>query len=226
MHAGEQEGLDDGSVQGRIGLRGLLVIITAIAIGAFVLARGLDDSTEDAVAASANGSESSSIVRGDGTVQTTIPGATIGSTVAGVTGSTTGLNDGSTASTAPALTESTTSAPVTTSPAGPGIAGPGGVTVLVLNAAKEKGVAGKGAEILDGEGYDVMAPKNADALGPSRILFTTGHDADAAAVAAVFSADPKLVGPLDVSAPPISDFGDAEVIVVVGSDGLIDVLGG
>jgi hypothetical protein len=94
--------------------------------------------------------------------------------------------------------------------------------VLVLNATSKKGVAGKGTELLKGAGYNMLAPKNADALGPSKVLYAEGSLAVAEAVAGVLKVDPaKTVAPLDPAAPPTAAIGNADVIVVIGTDGII-----
>lgn len=232
MHAGEQLGLDDGSLAGRVGLvRALVLIGVALVIGGLLVFRGLDSGT-DTVA----GPEVSTPAGADeGSVDDV--GATPGSTA----------DDGqnpaalSTASTVPETTVTTAAGAVTTGAAAvsttvaagssttaasstttAGAGSPAATTVLVLNAASGKGVAAKGAQVLKDAGYTVMAPKNADALGKSKILYTKGNQAAAEAVAAVFDVDPaKVVGALDPAKPPIATIGDADVIVVIGTDGVI-----
>lgn len=198
---------DDGSLN-RVGLmRGILVIVTAVAIGAFVLSRGLDDSSIEAVAAAGD-----EVATGDAEDSTTSTLADIAAT----TSTTAGSSDAS------ADTESTSSS--TTEPAAPVIRAPADVSVLVLNAAGAKGVAGRGSEQLQGAGYEVLAPKNATKLGPTAVLYTENFDAEAQAVAEVFGLDPvSVVAAYDPASPPINDIRDAIVIVVIGQDGLIDL---
>jgi LytR cell envelope-related transcriptional attenuator len=229
MHAGEQLGLDDGSLAGRVGLvRGLAVVAVALVVGAFVLFRGTNDqgsiaasassttlSDEGSVADPDQGGEVAKDTIGDATA---IPADTQpnGATTASVTAATAVAG----ADPTPTTAVGATSAQAATPPPD----GPAGITVLVLNAASAKGVAGKGSEILDAAGYKMMAPKNADALGKSKILYREGKKAAADAVAATLKADPaKVVAPLNPSAPPIATIGQADVIVVIGSDGLIKV---
>jgi hypothetical protein len=96
--------------------------------------------------------------------------------------------------------------------------------VLVLNGAGAKGIAGRGSAILQEAGYDVLAPRNANFLGPSKIFYTEGFEDEAAAVAGVYSVDPAaVVAPLDPANPPINDTRQANIVVVVGEDGLIQV---
>lgn len=196
---------DDGSPN-RVGLmRGVLVIVTAVAIGAFVLSRGLDDSSIEAVAAA-----------GDEVATDDAEGSTSSTlaAVAATTSSTAGSDQTTEA-------ESTTS--TVTEPAAPVIRAPADVSVLVLNAAGAKGVAGRGSELLQGAGYGVLAPKNATKLGPTAVLYTENFDAEARAVAEVFGVDPVVVAAYDPASPPINDIRDAIVIVVIGQDGLIDL---
>lgn len=240
MHAGEQLGLDDGSLAGRVGLvRALVLIGVALVIGGLLVFRGLDSGTDtvagpevSSAAGTGTGDDEGSVddvgadpgSTADGAVDddqnpaalstaSTVPDTTV-TTAAGAT--TTGA--GAVSTTVAAGSSTTAAASSTTAGAG----SPAATTVLVLNAASGKGVAARGAQVLKDAGYTVMAPKNADALGKSRILYTKGNQAAAEAVAAVFDVDPaKVVGALDPAKPPIATIGDADVIVVIGTDGVI-----
>lgn len=235
-----QHHADDPSTA-RVGLiRGVLVIVTAIAVGAFVLSRGgFSDGSIDAVASNSipEGSEEGSL---DGAGEAGADSEDDSASVA--EGATDPAADPTTAdpATEPALTDpgdameegtettATTVAGAETSlttvdPAGPA-ATPAEVQVLVLNAEGTKGVAGRGSEVLSTAGYDVLAPKNATVLaGSSAILYAGASDADALAIAAAFGADAALVAPLDPAAPPINDIGAADVVVVIGQDGALGV---
>jgi hypothetical protein len=236
MHAGEQHGPDEGPLSGRVGLtRGLVVIVTAVLVGGFLLYRGVGPGPDIAA-----GEGPTTTLSSEGSVDDETTGAVTGSTATASTAA------GATATTGPAgagdsLLDETTIAAAGTSPSDSGgtpattgtttsvtTSGAGTVTVLVLNAASEKGVAGKGTEILDEAGYTVMAPKNADALGPSQILYVRSDgQAQAGAVAEALGVDPaEVVEPYDPSAPPIASIGDADVVVIIGTDGVIDVSGG
>ncbi|MDH4076678.1 MAG: LytR C-terminal domain-containing protein [Acidimicrobiia bacterium] len=238
MHAGEQLGLDDGSLAGRVGLiRALVLIGVALVIGGLLVFRGLDSGT-DTVAAGPDASTPASGGTGaadEGTVDDVgaTPGSTPGDEVDGEA-SPAAL---STVSTAPATTVAAVSEAATSAPA-PGAAsttattvgastsaaptGAASTTVLVLNAASGKGVAAAGAQILKDAGYTVMAPRNANGPSKSKILYTKGNEAAADGVAAVFDVDPAaVVGAFDPSRSPITTIGDADVIVVIGTDGVI-----
>lgn len=219
MQPAEQR-TDGPSGAGRAGvIRGILVIVTAVAIGAFVIARGLDDTSTEVVAAATD--DDADRDDADADVDGTDPSVEI----AGAEADTDGAASGGTATTddtAAATTIPPTSE--TTAPAGPVARTPAEITVLVLNGKGTKGVAGRGSTLLQDAGYDVLAPKNADFLGPSLVLYTEGFEPDASAVAAVFGVDPTaVVQPLDPANPPIGDTQGADIIVVIGEDGLIDV---
>ncbi|MEZ5407829.1 MAG: LytR C-terminal domain-containing protein [Acidimicrobiales bacterium] len=235
MHAGEQLGLDDGSLAGRVGLvRALVLIGVALVIGGLLVFRGLD-SGSDTVAA---GSDTSTLAGGEadeGSVDDVgaTPGSTpdegadgeaspaalsTASTASATTEATVSEAATSTTAAGAASTTATTVAPVTTAASGDAAS----TTVLVLNAASGKGVAAAGAQILKDAGYTVMAPKNANGPSKSKILYTKGNEAAAEAVAAVFDVDPAtVVGPFDPAKSPIATIGDADVIVVIGTDGVI-----
>jgi len=236
MHAGEQLGLDDGSLAGRVGLvRALVLIGVALVIGGLLVFRGLDSGT-GTVAAGPDASTAADDGAGSDEGSVDDVGATPGDDTGGEE-SPAALSTASTASTAPATTAaaaseatpsttapatastpSTSAAPSTTAAAGDAA----DTTVLVLNAASGKGVAAAGAQILKDAGYTVMAPKNANGPSKSKILYTKGNEAAAEAVAAVFDVDPAaVVGPFDPAKSPIASIGDADVIVVIGTDGVI-----
>ncbi len=222
---------------GRAGLiRGILVIVTALAIGAFVLTQGLADDadTGTTVAAGESGDE---VAAGDGAggEAAANPAASDeNAEVAGAEASTDGsaadpagadgaMADGSDAE-GEAMSDETTSTTADTEPAGPVVEAPADVTVLVLNGAGAKGVAGRGSAVLQDAGYDVLAPKNADFLGPSKVLYSEGFEEEAAEVAAAFGVDPvAVVDMLDLNDAPINDTRNANIVVVVGEDGLINV---
>lgn len=231
----------DRSGPARVGLiRGVLVIVTAVAIGAFVVTQGLEDDGTESIAAASDVAVGSS---DDGSVSADPDGPADGSADAdgaddgrgtggdAMAGESTGDPEptaGDDAATADVgATGGDGSDPTSTTgtePAGPEVRVPADVKVLVLNGAGAKGIAGRGSAILADAGYDVLAPKNADFLGPSLVLYTEGLEEEATAVAEVFGADPAaVVGPLDPADKPIQDTRNADIVVVVGQDGLISV---
>jgi hypothetical protein len=193
----------------RIGLiRGILVILTAVAIGAFVITQGLDDRRLEPVAA------------GNTTVEADSEGSGQAEDLALTT---TTLEAAETT-----VVESTTTEPPTTEPPETTMLTevtqrlPSEVEVLVLNGAGTKGIAAQGAERVQGAGYEVLAPKNANNLGPSQILYIEDYETEARDVAAVFGVDPDaLVSAYDPASPPIDEIREAKVIVIIGQDDLI-----
>ena len=133
-----------------------------------------------------------------------------------------------TAETEPAVSESSTTTQTvmeeTTTPLEPA-RDPSEVAVLVLNGTDGlKGVAGRGTEKLKESNYVTRDPKNADVVGPSVILFTDGFEAEAIAVAEVYGVSPDaVVKPFDPATSPIADTQDADIIVRIGNDGVIQV---
>lgn len=222
----------------RIGLiRGVLVIITAVAIGAFVVTQGLDDNQTTSVAAAsgevASDADAATDDEGAGAESDVDDDAVAGAEASSGDDAATddeAMDDAATDDEAmddeamddadPAADDSTD----TSEPAGPAIRDPAEVSVLVLNGAGAKGIAGRGSAILQDAGYDVLAPKNADFLGPSLVLYTEGFEAEADGVATAFGVEPSaVVGPYDSANSPINDIRGAAIIVVVGEDGLINV---
>ncbi len=185
--------------------RGVMVIVAAVAVGLLLMFRGIGDSSADTDAAA-----------GDGSADTAEPGDT-GQGDTGVTGAT------DTTLPAEEVTPETTDTTVSAPPRDPSE-----VRVLVLNgtddAARIGGVAGAGTDLLKPSNYVVLDPKDADVNGPSAIFFAEGYQAEANAVAAVYGVDPAaVVQPLDPTASPIVDTQDANIVVRIGSDGVIKV---
>ncbi len=182
---------------GASAIRGILVIAAAVVVGVLLMGRGLSDTNIEAAAAEKT--------------ETTLPES-------GAEG-----DGGEGETTIPPTTEptSTTEAP----PAEPELRDPSMVAALVLNAAEGKpGIAGRGTDVLKPLGYVTLKPENATVDGPTAILFAEGYAAEAAAVAEAFSLDPTtFVKPLDPANPPVEDTQAANVIVIIGVDGAIDI---
>ena len=102
---------------------------------------------------------------------------------------------------------------------------PSEVAVLVINGTDNlKGVAGRGTDILKPSNYITREPKNADVNGPSVILYLEGYQAEANAIAAIYGVDAAtVVQAFDPGSSPIADTQDANVIVRIGNDGVIQV---
>ncbi len=226
--------------------RGVIVVLLAVAVGAFVVTQGLKSDGDSLAAASdvatvsgaddgslgsdaGNGATDGSIggASADSDDNTTASDATTGDATTGdaaagddAASASDGADDPAGSGTPSADGDGDGDG----DPAEPGAQVPSEVTVLVLNGAGAKGIAGRGSAILQEAGYEVLAPRNANFLGPSKIFYTEGFEEAANGVAGAYSVDAAaVVAPLDPANPPINDTRGADVIVVVGEDGLIQV---
>ncbi len=185
-----------GRSAGTNAARGIMVIIAAVVVGLLLMWRGIGN--DDTVAA--DGADGSS------------------ETADGDQAPTEG--DVVTTTTAETIPETTTTAALVARD-------PSEVRVLVINGTDEpkvKGLGGRGTDLLKPFNYVTLDTKNADVNGPSTIFYAAGYEAEAAAVAAVFGVDPAAVlQPLDPVNPPIAATQDANIIVRIGSDGVIQV---
>ncbi len=188
-----------GQSVGTSASRGVAVILAAVAVGAILMWLGYSDQTVDA-----SSEESSQTATDDG--------AADGSTDDGAT------TDGDITTTAPPTTEATT----TTAP--PAVARPADqVKVLVLNAAVNKrGIAGRGTAIVEQAGYVTLKAGDAKKDQATEIQYAPDYEADAIAVAETFGLDSSVVVPFP-SELNTDDPGDANVIVIIGLDGKIDI---
>ncbi len=181
--------------------RAILLVAVAIAVGAFLLARGFDGD-DDATATSdpdeteqpsSNGEDDNGDDPDNGTTTTT---------------STT--------------TTTTTAPPVVTHP-------PGEVKVAVANGTGDRGRAGRTAGTLNASGY-VTAAKNTqqDRVGESVIYYRPGYGDDAKAVASALGAPPDLLTPAPATIMTLirnpetpADLETFNIFVVVGTDNVI-----
>ncbi len=181
--------------------RAILLVVVAIAVGAFLLARGFDGD-DDATATSdpdeteqpsSNGEDDNGDDPDNGTTTTT---------------STT--------------TTTTTAPPVVTHP-------PGEVKVAVANGTGDRGRAGRTAGTLNASGY-VTAAKNTqqDRVGESVIYYRPGYGDDAKAVASALGAPPDLLTPAPATIMTLirnpetpADLETFNIFVVVGTDNVI-----
>jgi hypothetical protein len=173
--------------------RGVMVIVGAVIVGLLLMNRGL--SSDSSAEADVASDESASA-------------------------------DGSTDETNVEEAPPETTTPVTETP--PTLGAPrdaSEVAVLVTNGTDGlKGIALRGTDILKTNNYITRDPKNADVVGPSVIMFTEGFEAEANAIAEVYGVDPAVVvTAFDAATSPIADTQDADVVVRVGNDGVIQV---
>ena len=183
--------------------RAIVLVVLAVAVGVFLLARGFDGADDGTVTSS--GTPSSDSADGDNGE--------------GEDGES---EDGSTTSTTSSTTTTTTAPPVITHP-------PGQVKVAVMNGTGERGRAGRTAEALNVAGY-VTAAKNTeqDRVPRSVIYYREGYGDDAKAVASVLGAPPNIITPApgtimtlirNPETPP--NLEDFNVFAVVGTDDVI-----
>lgn len=105
----------------------------------------------------------------------------------------------------------------TTSTSAPAVArDPSEVTVYVVNGSGVRGAAGSITERLKGSTYITVDPGNIDVVDSSRVYFTPGYEADAAAVAGLLTPPPAVEALPDP--PPVDDLQGAQVLVVVAAD--------
>ena len=173
--------------------RGAMVIVAALLVGFVLLQQGLSGSGGDDTAASTTNSTAAT----EGSSETT------------------------------SIDNPEVSVPVETPAPTLGALRPAGeVAVLVLNATDGPvaGIAGKGSDKLKTNNYVTRDAKNATASGPSAVYYAEGFEAEARVVAEVLGASPDaVVSALDPATVPIADTQAANIVVVVGNDGVIVV---
>ncbi len=93
------------------------------------------------------------------------------------------------------------------------------VKVLVANASTTNGVAAAYSTVLEQAGWTVLTPVTAKppTRATSAVYYAANKTAEADAVAAAFGLSSSDVGPIS-SAIPVDSVGDADVVLVIGSD--------
>ena len=182
--------------------RAIVLVIVAVALGAFLLSRGFDGSDDSSTDASNDDTEAESSPTGnDDPEDTTEADAT---------------------STTSSTTTTTTAPPVVTHL-------PGEVKVAVMNGTGERGRASRTASTLNASGY-VTAAKNTeqDRVEGSVIYYKAGYGDDAKAVASVLGAPPDIITPapgtiMTLIRNPESpeNLEDFNIFAVVGNDDVI-----
>ena len=181
--------------------RAILLVAAAIAVGAFLLARGFDGA-DDTTAATGNGTGQTQTDPDDG--ENGDDPATVESTTTTTT------------------TTTTTAPPIVTRP-------PGEVKVAVANGTGDRGRAGRTAGILNASGY-VTAAKNTqqDRVGESVVYYRPGYGDDAKAVASALGAPADLLTPAPATIMTLirnpetpQDLETFNIFVVVGTDNVI-----
>ena len=93
---------------------------------------------------------------------------------------------------------------------------PAEVTVLVVNGSGVRGVAGRITEQLKASNFVTAEPGNVEPVESSRVYYTPGYEADAAAIAGLLTPPPAVEAMPDPA--PVSDLKGAHVLVVVAAD--------
>ena len=182
--------------------RAIVLVAAAIALGAFLLARGFDGSDDTSPASNGDAAEQEASPSGEGE-----------------NGDEPAVEDQETTTT---TTTTTTAPPVVTHP-------PGQVKVAAANGTGDRGRAGRTAEVLNARGY-VTAAKNTeqDRVSESVIYYRPGYGDDAKAVASALGAPPDVLTPAPATimtlirnpeTPP--DLETFNIFVVVGTDNVI-----
>lgn len=184
-----------GQSAGGNAARGAMVIVAALLLGFVLLQQGLTGSDGDDTAAT--GTTDNSTVAGSGSTETT------------------------------SIDNPEVSVPAETTQATLGASRPAGeVAVLVLNGTDGpvSGIAGKGSDKLKTNNYITRDAKNASQPSPSAVYYAEGFEAEARVVAEVMGASADaVVSALDPATVPIGDTQAANIVVVVGNDGVIVV---
>ena len=179
-----------------------MLVVVAIALGAFLLSRGFDGADDTATDTSDNGTEQEASTNGDNGNGDEAPVEEPPSTTS--------------------TTTTTTAPPVITHP-------PSEVKVATANGTGDRGRAGRTAEVLNARGY-VTAAKNTeqDRVSESIIYYRPGYGDDAKAVASALGAPPDLLTPAPTNimtlirnpeTPP--DLEMFNIFVVIGTDNVI-----
>ena len=179
--------------------RAIVLVIVAVALGAFLLAQGFDDSDDSTGASSgATAAESTSEDPEDDPE------------VNGTTSTTT------------TTTTTTTAPPVVTHP-------PGQVKVAVMNGTGVRGRAGRTADTLNATGFVTAAKNTQqDRVQASVIYYRSEYGDDAKAVASVLGAPPDIIQPAPATIMTLirspespADLEEFHIFAVIGTDDVI-----
>ena len=123
-----------------------------------------------------------------------------------------GTASASTTSTTQPTSTTTTTLPPSTRP-------PAEVTVLVSNAARVGGIAGRAGGAIESAGFNVLTPTNSDSQDASEVYHLPEYATEALDVARAVNIDAANLRPMDelTSLQP----GTAHVVVVVGRDNAV-----
>lgn len=176
-------------------IKGALLVAIGVLVGVLVLGSGLSSPGPSSVSVdSASGADST-------TTTTAAGGETTTTTAAG----------GATSTTLP-----TTS---TTTGTTPGTNPPNEVRVLVANGTDIPGAASQIQSQLVALGYNALSPQNGPTSPTSWVYYEPGYEGDAAAIATSLGMVQDQVAPMP--SPPPMDTLEANILVLIGNDGLV-----
>ena len=190
--------------------RGIVLVVVAIALGAFLLARGFDGSDDGSAGAASSGAVSD--------------GGSSGSSGDDSEGDDGSEDPASTTTSTTTTTTTTTAPPPTTHP-------PGQVKVAAVNGKGAPGLAGAVAEKLITEGFTTVA-KNAVNFGmeTSVIYYQPGYAEDAKVIAGALNAPGNILNELPSAETVLelirdpSDVSDFHVFVLLAADDAVPVV--
>lgn len=175
-------------------IKGALLVAIGVLIGVLVLGSGLSSPNPGSVTVEqASGSDTTTTTAADGDTTTT--------TAAGGDTSTTLPNTSTTGGTTPS-----------TNP-------PNEVRVLVANGTDIPGAASEVQSQLVALGYNALSPQNGPPSETSWVYYEPGYEADARAIANQLGMTQDQVAPMPE--PPPLDTLEANILVLIGNDGLV-----
>lgn len=195
--------------------RGLLVVLVAVAVGVFLLARGLDDPLAVAVETGDSGdgtTAATSTTAGDDQSTTTGSGDTTDTTAGGDDTTESTADDGSDGDDTTSTTEEVTAARP-----------PSEVKVQVANGARVSGAAGETTQSLQALGYATGTATNYtgdEILDTSRLHYRLGYLLEAQNLATALNLDPAadifaIEGDLPIEQP---DADPPDIVLLLGLD--------
>jgi hypothetical protein len=175
-------------------VKGALLVAIGVLLGVLILGSGLGSPAPSSVTVeqASSGSDSTTTTTADS-------GAT--TTTAATGGSSTTLP-----------TTSTTGGTPTTHP-------PNEVRVLVANGTDIPGAASQVQSQLVALGYNALSPQNGPTSDTSWVYYEPDYEADALAIALGLGMTPQQVAPMPE--PPPIDTLEADILVLIGNDGLV-----
>lgn len=190
-----------GSSAGGAAVRGAVVIGIALVIGFLLLQQGVGDDDLLVQSEAASTASETGTTGGDDGDDT---GAETGGADTGETTATTAVSN---AGSLPTATTLPTARPANE------------VKVVVANAARVDGAAGRATEQLRALGFTTLPASNAEeASDTSTLLYAEGYEAEALVMANEIGLDPANVAPMPDPVPISDPPADANLVLLLGRD--------